>query len=371
MRVLVTGGAGFIGSHVADALLAAGHAVQVLDNLDSQVHGKSRQWPSYLNPGVETCLGDVRCRDDVAVALDGCEALIHLAAAVGVGQSMYEIERYCSVNVLGTATVLEEVVKRRGTIRKLIVASSMSGYGEGTYVTREGNVVFPAPRPLEQLKRGRWECLDANGADLLPRPTTEEKPLRPESVYAITKRDQEEMCLSVGRAYGVPTVAMRMFNVYGPRQSLSNPYTGVVAIFSSRLLNGQPPLVFEDGLQRRDFVHVTDVAQAYVRAVECDRADGMALNVGSGQSVTVLDIANTIAKVLNLAIRPEVTGNYRDGDTRHCFADISRIISTLGWQPTCCFEEGIGTLVTWLREQRAQDRISEAMDDLRQRGLIK
>ncbi len=371
MKVLITGGAGFIGSHVADALLAAGHVVRVLDNLDPQVHGARREWPSYLNPGVETRLGDVRNHEDVKAALDGCQAVIHLAAAVGVGQSMYEIERYCSVNVMGTATVLEEIIKRKDAIRKLIVASSMSVFGEGKYRTQAGAIVFPTPRPVQQLKQGRWECQDADGADLIPLPTPEEKPLRPESVYAVNKRDQEEMCLSVGRAYGIPTVAMRMFNVYGPRQALSNPYTGVVAIFGARLLNGKPPLVFEDGLQRRDFVNVTDVARAYLRALECSDADGLALNVGSGQSVTVLDIANTTARVLGLKIQPEVTGASRDGDIRHCFADITRIESTLGWRPEYSFEEGIRALVLWLRDQQADDCVSQAMDNLKERGLIK
>ena len=215
MRVLITGGAGFIGSHVADALLAAGHAVRVLDDLDPQVHGPDHKWPSYLNSGVEPRLGDVRNHDDVRAALEGCDAVIHLAAAVGVGQSMYEIERYCSINVVGTAVVLEGIVKRRDTIRKLIVASSMSAYGEGQYVGRNGKTVYPPPRREEQLRRRQWEQLDADGSNLVPQPTPEEKPLRPESVYAVNKRDQEEMCLSVGRAYGIPTVAMRMFNVYG------------------------------------------------------------------------------------------------------------------------------------------------------------
>jgi dTDP-L-rhamnose 4-epimerase len=251
------------------------------------------------------------------------------------------------------------------------VASSMSAYGEGQYATRDGKSVYPPPRREEQLRRHEWEQLDADGSPLFPEPTPEDKPLRPESVYAVNKRDQEEMCLSVGRAYGIPTVAMRMFNVYGARQALSNPYTGVVAIFSSRLLNGNPPLVFEDGLQRRDFVHVQDVAQAYLRALECDRADGLPLNVGSGTSVSVLDIARTVAKVLGRDIAPEITGSYRDGDIRHCFADIGRIQSTLAWKPTYAFEDGIRTLVAWLQDQQASDGVSQVVDDMKKRGLLK
>jgi dTDP-L-rhamnose 4-epimerase len=371
MKVLITGGAGFIGSHVADALLAAGHAVRALDNLDPQVHGPDRTWPAYLNPQVETRLGDVRNHDDVRAALDGCDAVIHLAAAVGVGQSMYAIEHYCSVNVLGTAVVLEVLAQRRDTVRKLIVASSMSAYGEGQYATRDGKVLFPPSRSGEQLARHQWEQLGPDGSDLLPQPTPEEKPMRPESVYSVNKRDQEEMCLCVGRAYGIPTVAMRMFNVYGPRQALSNPYTGVVAIFSSSLLNRNRPVVFEDGLQRRDFVYVTDVAQAYLRALESDRADGLPLNVGSGSSVSVLDIARTVAKVLGLDIAPEITAAYREGDIRHCFADIRRIQATLGWTPAHTFEDGIRLLVAWLRAQKPRDGISQVVDDMKKRGLLK
>lgn len=372
MKVLVTGGAGFIGSYVCEALVQRGHDVRILDNLDPQVHGSARHWPSYLPGNVGKMLGDVRDRAVLGEALNDREAVIHLAAAVGVGQSMYEIERYSSVNVIGTAVLLEEIIKRKTRVSKLLVASSMSVYGEGAYRAMDGSRVAPVSRSLAQLSRGQWEMQDDSGHLLLPMATREDKPLQPQSVYAINKRDQEEMCLSVGKAYGIPTIALRMFNVYGPRQALSNPYTGVVAIFSSRLLNRQPPLIFEDGRQLRDFVHVEDVAQAYVSALESGQeVDGLALNVGSGCSVSVLEIAQLLAEHMDVAIAPLTTGRYRDGDVRHCFGDIGLIQQKLGWKPKWDFNEGVACLLRWLQEQKAEDKVSGAYLELERRGLVK
>jgi len=371
MKVLITGGAGFIGSYVCEALIRNRHEVRILDNLDPQVHGPNRDWPSYLTREAEWLFGDVRDHEMVRIALKGQDAVIHLAAAVGVGQSMYEISRYTAVNVLGTAVLLEEIVRKRETIAKLIVASSMSIYGEGAYRTMDGSKTVAPSRSLEQLKRGQWEMQDDSGSQLIPIATAEDKPLRPESVYAVNKRDQEEMSLAVGKAYGIPTVALRMFNVYGPRQALSNPYTGVVAIFSARLLNSQPPLIFEDGRQRRDFVNVEDVARVYVQALESNGADGLALNVGSGRSISVLEIAELLEKHLNLRIEAKTTGQYREGDIRHCFADIGLIQNKLGWKPTYNFEGGIGSLLKWLQDQRAEHRVTDACAELEQRGLLK
>jgi len=370
-RVLVTGGAGFIGSHVVDALVARGYSVRIFDSLDAQVHGPGLEWPDYLPSDAELVLGDVRDRAAVSQALEGCEAVIHLAAAVGVGQSMYEIERYSSVNVVGTATLLEEIVERRDRLEKLIVASSMSVYGEGAYSAGDGRDVFPRARSLEQLQRGQWDTVDEQGECLEPVPTPESKPLHPGSVYAIHKRDQEEMALTVGRAYGIPTVAFRMFNVYGPRQALSNPYTGVAAIFSARLSNGQSPVVFEDGRQLRDFVDVTEVAQAYVRALESNGADGQTLNVGSGRVISVMEIAKTLARVMDVDVSPFVEGRYREGDIRHCFADISEIRRCLGWEPALDFESGVEPLIEWLSTQQAADNTGTAVSELESRGLLR
>ena len=348
--VLITGGAGFIGSHLADTLLASGYRVRALDNLTEQVH-EGRARPSYLSSEVDLVVGDVRDATAVGRALEGADAVVHLAARVGVGQSMYEPAEYTSTNELGTAVLCEALAER--PMRKLLVASSMSVYGEGT---------GPA-RTREQLERGDWE--PAGG--FAPTPETKQPELA--SVYALSKFQQERLCLLFGSAYGVPTVALRLFNTYGPRQALSNPYTGVLAIFASRLLNGRPPLIFEDGLQRRDFVSVHDVAEAFALALDSPAADGRVLNVGSGSSVTVLELAERLAAVMGVDIRPEATGRYRVGDIRHCFADISLARELLGYEPRVELEDGVAELVEWLAGQPAVDRVDAAAEELSSRGL--
>jgi dTDP-L-rhamnose 4-epimerase len=366
-RILITGGAGFIGSHLADELLSAGYRVRALDSLVPQVHEK-RCRPDYLDEGVELMLGDVRDRSAVDRALDGVDAVFHLAAQVGVGQSMYQLADYASTNVVGTATLLEAIIER--PVERLIVASSMSIYGEGLYRTRAGALESQAERVLEQLARGQWDPMDATGAPLEPLPTPEVKPPSLKSVYALTKYDQERLCLLTGEAYRIPTVAMRFFNVFGPRQALSNPYTGVLAIFASRLLNGRAPLVYEDGHQRRDFVSVYDVARALRLALEVPGAAGHAFNIGSGQSSSVREIAARMSSVLDAEdIEPEITGTYRVGDIRHCFADIGRARALLGYQPQITLEAGLIELAGWLSGQRASDRVAEANAELAARGL--
>jgi dTDP-L-rhamnose 4-epimerase len=371
MRVLVTGGAGFVGSHLVDALLSRGIEVRVLDSLEPQVHGAERRRPDHLDPRAELVVGDVRDAALVREALGGVEAVFHLAAAVGVGQSMYEIERYVSVNSVGAAVVLEAVLERRQAIRKLVVASSMSIYGEGAYRDPDGEVVFPGLRRTDELARRQFECLDPRGRRLVPVATPETKALLPTSVYAVTKRDHEELFLSVGAAYGIPTTALRYFNIYGTRQALSNPYTGVIAIFSSRLLNGRPPLIFEDGLQTRDFVHVSDIVQANLLALESDAADGQVYNVGTGQATSILEVARLLGQELGFRGEPEVTGRFRAGDIRHCVADVSRIRKDLGYRPEVPLEAGLRELLAWLREQRAEDKVDQARRELEQRGLTR
>ena len=372
MRVLITGGAGFIGSHLADRLLSSGHEVRVLDSLDPQVHPDGRP-PEYLDPAVELRVGDVRDHDTVAGALEGVDAVAHLAAAVGVGQSMYEIERYTSINAIGAAVLLEETVARRDTIRKLLVASSMSIYGEGQYrnpATGESGLA-PWLRPESQLAAREWEVLADDGTRLEPEPTAETKLLRPTSIYAINKRDHEEMVLAVGAAYGIPAVALRFFNVYGARQALSNPYTGVAAIFASRLLNDRAPLVFEDGEQTRDFIDVRDITRGCELALESDRADGETLNLGTGVPTSVVEVARVIARGLGKEIEPELVGRYRAGDIRHCYADTEKAARLLGFRAQIRFEDGMADLLRWLEGQEASDLVDAAQEALALRGLAR
>jgi dTDP-L-rhamnose 4-epimerase len=369
--VLVTGGAGFIGSHLVDRLLAVGHSVRVLDSLEPQVHGSS---PGYRNPGAEYLEGSVLDRKLLAVALDGVERVVHLAAQVGVGQSMYEIARYVRDNSLGTATLLELVSERRSSIEALVVASSMSIYGEGAYECEHcGSSDAGVVRRLEALRLREWEPV-CRTCSAIARPiaTPEQKRLECDSVYAVSKRDQEELSLAVGRAYGIRTVALRIFNAYGQRQSLSNPYTGVVAIFLSRLLNGSAPSVFEDGLQSRDFVHVADVVQAIELSLAADDVDGVALNVGTGSPTTVLDIARTLSARLGVAVNPEIVQRFRHGDIRHCYADISAAKRLLGFRPTISLEEGMADLIEWTHREapEPEDRTEASSAQLAERGLV-
>mgnify|MGYP001222625362 CR=1 FL=1 len=371
-RVLVTGGAGFIGSHLVDALLEAGHTVRVFDSLDPQVHGGLRergQWPDYLATDCEKILGDVRNRDELVAAVDGADVIFHQAAAVGVGQSMYEIERYVDANTRGTAVLLDVLANDKHDVRKLIVASSMSIYGEGTYRCDQHGQVYPQLRSADQLAARDWEMrCPLCGEPVAPLPTGEEKPLYSTSIYAITKKDQEEMCLTVGRAYGIPTVALRYFNTYGSRQALSNPYTGVAAIFSSRLLNGQPPVIFEDGQQSRDFVHVSDIVQANLLAMDRAEMEYQAFNVGTGQCTTILQVAEMLGRHLDSRRAPEIAQKFRAGDIRHCFADVSRL-RALGYQPRVGFEDGVNELVNWVQSQTAVDGFERAREELSKRGL--
>jgi len=367
-RVLITGGAGFIGSHTSDLLLEAGYQVRLVDNLTPQVHGPSRQPPVYLNPEAELTVGDVTDHAALDRALRGVDLVLHLASTVGVGQSMYDMVSYVRNNEVGTATLLEALAKR--PVARLVVASSMSIYGEGLCRDDSKRLVYPAERSTQQLRSARWELEDANGQALTPVPTPESKPPSLSSVYALNKYAQERLCLMVGKSYGIPTAALRFFNVYGPRQALSNPYTGVLAIFAARLLNGRSPMVFEDGQQRRDFVHVLDVANACRLALE-SKIDGEVLNVGSGQSRSILSIANDLAEVMGRRdLKPHITGKYRAGDIRHCFADIEKSRSILSFAPRVEFTRGLKELAEYLAGQIADDHVERATEELASRGLV-
>ena len=368
-RILITGGAGFVGSHLADGLLRAGHKVRVIDDLTPQVH--SNGLPDYLSPDVELIVGDVRDPNRMRAVLADVDVIYHFAATVGVGQSMYEISRYMSVNTQGTAELLQAVLDAKMTPQKLIVASSMSIYGEGRYqCSKCSREAAPSVRPIGQLKAGKWEisCSFCRGV-LRPLPTNESKSSEINSVYALSKRDQEELCLIYGRTYGVPVTALRFFNIYGTRQALSNPYTGVAAIFAARLINDQAPLVFEDGEQMRDFVSVHDIVRANILAMDHSESDGHVINIGCGKPISIRQVAETLARSLGKDIAPVITQKYRAGDIRHCYADLTQAKLLLGYEPKVTHEEGFRELATWLQDQEAEDRADTMLKELNTYGL--
>ena len=368
-NVLITGGAGFVGSHLADGLLRQGHAVRVLDDLTPQVHpGGAR--PDYLSQQVEFIHGDVRDPNLLKSVLDGIDVVYHFAATVGVGQSMYEISRYMSVNTQGTAELLQAVLDTKSPVEKIVVASSMSIYGEGRYVGADGKSYAPPVRTTEQLKRGEWEVSVGDSGPLKPVPTDEDKPSEINSMYALSKRDQEELCMIYGRTYGLPVTALRFFNIYGTRQALSNPYTGVAAVFASRMLNGKQPLIFEDGEQQRDFVSIHDIVRANILAMDAPKSNGEVINIGSGNPVSIRRVAELLAEGLgSRGLEPIVTGKYRAGDIRHCYADISRARALLGYEPQVSHEEGFRELADWLAGQEAEDKADTMLQQLAAHGL--
>ncbi len=377
MRVLVTGGAGFIGSHVVDLLVERGDDVVVLDNLDPQVHGPNATEPINISShvaarAIEFIRADVLDRESLERALEGVDAVVHLAAAVGVGQSMYEPFHYVNTNGGGTGLLLQLLTERQKKIEKLIVASSMSLYGEGAYQCSRCGGHTPRPRDEAQLKRSDWDvkCADCDTA-LSPKQTPEEKPADIASIYAATKKHQEDLVVSFGRAYEIPTFALRFFNVYGPRQSLSNPYTGVAAIFMSRLLNNNVPLLFEDGEQSRDFIHVDDIADAVLRAVDYSGEGAHVVNVGTGQPVTIRQVASVLAEQMDIEISPSLLKRYRAGDIRHCYSDPRRAEELLGFQAKRSFAEGIRSLIEWSRDAKPNDAVEKCMAELETHNLVR
>jgi len=348
-QVLVTGGAGFIGSHLVDRLVAAGHQVTVFDNLDPAAHPQPGIWPGYCNPKCRYVLGDVRDRQALAAVLADAEYVFHLAAAVGSGISMVEVAHFLEVNTLATGILLELLIERRGRIRKLIVASSMTAMGEGTYRCPRDGTQYPGLRPLEQLERNDWEpkCPHCGG-ELSAQAMAEDRPLNPVTIYGLSKKDQEEASLLVGRAYGIPTVAFRFFSVYGPRQSLTNPYTGVIARFAARMITGKPPLIYEDGRQLKDVIHVSDVVAALLLAMDASAVESAVFNLGCGEPLSVTGIAELLRTSLGSALQPRYTGQFRAGDARHGWANIARAQAQLGWQPRMTTSAGFADLCSWL-----------------------
>jgi dTDP-L-rhamnose 4-epimerase len=368
--VLVTGGAGFVGSHLVDALLARGERVRVLDNLDPLAHPTGAR-PAHLDPAAELRVADLRDREAVDDALDGCDRVFHLGGIVGNGESMIHVRKAIDANAGGTATLLESVIERRDRIARVVVASSMVVYGEGSYECPNHGVLSPPLRPVEQLRERRWEpeC-PACGAELEPVAIEEDRALRPVSVYGIGKRDTEELALVLGGAYGFEAVALRYLNIYGPRQALSNPYTGVAAIFSARLLNGRRPLVFEDGRQIRDLVHISDVVDATLAAMEAPQAPGHAINVATGRRIEIGELASRLCGLIAPELEPELTGEYRTGDLRHCFASTERAEQVLGFRAKARIEDALPELAEWVAGQTVSERGDEALAELRARGLV-
>lgn len=373
-NILVIGGAGFIGSHLVDDLLNFNHKITVYDVLEPQVHGNLTEPPKYLAKNIRFIKNDIRNREVLEEALKDIEVVFHLAAMVGVGQSMYEIAKYYDVNVTGTAQLLDLLINKQNDVKKLIVASSMSTYGEGRYICGKCNKVNPKLRESTQLKNGDWELNCPNcGEKINPLPTDEDKAQDCTSIYALTKKEQEKMCLLIGETYGINTTALRLFNVYGSRQALSNPYTGVCAIFSSNLLCGNPPIIYEDGNQNRDFIHVKDVCQAFRLSMEKEEAKNEVFNVGTGNPVSIKQVAEILARYINPKIAPIINNKFRPGDIRHCFADISKITSKLGFKPKYTFAEGMRELIEWvkLQEGKVVDKAHLAKKELEEKGLLK
>ena len=371
-NILVTGGAGYIGSHLVDALVGRDYTVTVLDNLEPQVH-RSGAWPSYANPKATYVKGDVRDRSVFEPLVLASQAVVHFGAAVSVGQSMYQVDRYVDVNTRGTALLLDILVNTKHKVEKVLVASSIGVYGEGAYECATHGPVAPTIRPEAQLAIRDWEqhCPHC-GAHVRSVPTPEGKALYRDNIYSMTKYHQEEMVLLIGKTYGIPSVAPRFFNVYGPRQSLSNPYAGVAAIWLSRLLNGKQPIVFEDGGQLRDFVSIHDVVDCLVLMLEQPGADYQPVNVGSGQTITILEIATLLARLLGSPIEPQVTQTGRKFDIRHNTADITRAQQTLGFAPKVTLDEGFSELIEWAKTTPdvAVDFFDKALQELQDKGLL-
>ena len=365
--ILITGGAGFIGRHLARALLDRGDKVRLLDSLIDQVHPTGRL-PQELEGDVEFFQADIRDPDAVRRALTGVDKVVHLAAEVGVGQSMYAVDRYTSVNDYGTAVLFQQIIDR--PLARIVTASSMSIYGEGLYRDRDGQLydsVVRGPRNPD----GSWDPLDDQGRPLQPVATPETKAPALASVYAIGKYVQEKLTLTLSKAYGMEGVALRLWNIYGPGQALSNPYTGVLAIFASRLLNGQSPMIFEDGEQRRDFVHISDVVQAFLLALDKPGITGRVFNIGSGEDRTVNEVARLQAQSMGRAdLVPDIANKARIGDIRHCIPDLTAARTGLGYVARQDFGQGLAELAAFVATQEASDKVDEARQELELRGLV-
>jgi dTDP-L-rhamnose 4-epimerase len=375
-RILITGGAGFIGSKLANMLNGRGYIVRVFDSLTRQIHGDEPESSSLfrsLHANVEFVRGDVTCRADLKQALYGIDVVVHLAAETGTGQSMYAIQHYSDVNIGGTALLLDLIANEPFPIRKIVVASSRAVYGEGKYRCGADGYIYPAPRSAESMANGDFaiHCPKC-GAPAEVVLTDEETPVRPASVYGITKLNQEQMVLTVGKALGISAIALRYQNVYGPGQSLSNPYTGILSIFSTRILNGSHLNIFEDGKESRDFVFIDDVITATIKGIEHKHSLVEAFNVGSGVATDVVTIANTLQGLFGIVVPTQISGQFRLGDIRHNIAEMTKTKRTLGFEPSVSIEQGLRNFVAWVKGEKIQeDRYDQSLQELREKGLFK
>ena len=373
-NILITGGAGFIGSRLCEKLFDQGNNVTVLDNLSEQIHGNGESF--LFNKIKDKCTfikGDVRDKNDWAHAIKNQQIIIHLAAETGTGQSMYEVEKYTNVNVIGTSHMLEILANSNHNVKKIIVASSRSIYGEGKYNCKTHGVQYPSKRKEEDMKKGEFnpKCSMCNSS-LNVLPTDEQSKIHPSSIYGINKQQQEKMVMLMGESLSIAPVAFRYQNVYGPGQSLSNPYTGILSIFSTRILNGNDLDIYEDGEESRDFVYIEDVVDATILGIEKEEANGQIFNIGSGVPTRVLDVANRLKRLYNSEINITVSGKFRLGDIRHNFADLSKLKDILGFTPKYNFERGITEFVNWVKTQEVmEDKYEKSIQQLKNKGLIK
>ena len=368
-NILITGGAGFIGSFLTDRLIDSGYNVRILDSLEDQVHQGKK--PKYLNKKAEFIKGDILDYKKFEASLKGIDIVFHLAASVGVGQSNYEIKRYTDTNIGGMANLLDIVANNRSKVKKIIMTASMTGYGEGYGKCKEHGKVKPALRSEQQLSKKNWSLYcPICKKKLISVPTDEKAYINNNSIYSLTKNVQETMLMLIGEMYHIPVTSFRCFNVYGPRQSLSNPYTGVTAIFVSRLKNNHQPILYEDGMQSRDFISVHDVVAALVMAIDNKKSDFEIFNLGSGHKTPIKDIAEILAKLLGKKISPKTTGKFRVNDIRHCYADITKVGKLLGWEPSVKLENGLKELIEWSRNEEARDMFDNAEKKMKEKNLL-
>ncbi|MBR9699250.1 SDR family NAD(P)-dependent oxidoreductase [Candidatus Woesearchaeota archaeon] len=371
MNILVTGGAGFIGSFLTDKLIEKGHTVRIFDNLDPQVHLKGNP-PNYLNKGAEFIKGDIRNKEELEKALKGIDAIYHMAAKVGIAQSNYEVEEFIDVNCRGTANLFNLIINNKLKMKKIFIPGSNTSYGEGMYHCKACDEDFHAEvRPVAQLEKKEWgvKCPGC-GKDTKPVPIKEDAHLKCNSIYSITKKFQEETVMMLGKMYSIPITVMRFFNVYGARQSINNPYSGVSAIFLSRLKSDNVPLIYEDGLQTRDFVSVHDVIDAALLSLTDKKTDYEIFNIGSRNPVSMCDLAAILAKHLKKDIKPMISGKFRKGDIRNCYGDISKAEKVLGYRPKVSFEEGIKEAIGWSETEESVDKFDKADKELKEKGLV-